>query len=212
MEEEYNHQKSVKEQSYISKLFNSLILNVIFLPFLTTLVTMWLVARTSALFGSLVVLSMQEMHGFYLRYLLQMVVLLVLNQSSLDFQRLVEGFEKMVKDNGKTKFDQWFYDISYKSCIAVVVFIFGLFLSVIYPWANVATLILVATQYLFDKYNLLYIYPLEFESQTISRKTLVCNSFLGIILFQLCMILIGFLFDGLLSTRAKIYLLSCVGL
>jgi len=61
-----------------------------------------------------------------------------------------------------------------------------------------------------DKYNLMYIYPLDFESQVLSRKTLVKNSFYAIIIFQLGMISIGSLQDDLLEKRAILYLYSFV--
>lgn len=60
----------------------------------------------------------------------------------------------------------------------------------------------------------MYIYPLEFESQTLSRKTLVKNSFYAVILFQLCMIGAGTLGQEkeLLSSKAIIYLASFVAI
>ena len=61
-----------------------------------------------------------------------------------------------------------------------------------------------------DKYNLMYIYPLDFESQVLSRKTLVKNSFYAIVLFQLGMISVGTLKDGLIDARPLGYLLSFV--
>jgi hypothetical protein len=101
----------------------------------------------------------------------------------IDFEKLVKGFEKIVRNSGKTKFEQWFYDLSFKSSIAVAIFTFGLFFSLIYPHIAVLVLALLSTQFYIDKYNLMYIYPLDFESQVLSRKTLVKNSFYAVILF-----------------------------
>jgi hypothetical protein len=56
----------------------------------------------------------------------------------------------------------------------------------------------------------MYIYPLDFESQVLSRKTLVKNSFYAVILFQLVMIAIGALKDDLLSGKALVYFFSFV--
>ena len=109
----------------------------------------------------------------------------------LDFQKLVESFEKVIKNNGKTRFEDWFYDLSFKSSIAVSFFTFGLCFCVLYPFISVLVLLFLICQFYIDKYNLMYIYPLEFESQRISRKTLVTNSFYAVILFQLCVIGVG---------------------
>jgi hypothetical protein len=94
-----------------------------------------------------------------------------LNQLLTDFEKMVKGFE------------HWFNDLSFKSCIAVGIFTFGLLNSLIYPHITALVLFLFSTQFYIDKYNLMYIYPLDFESQVISRKTLVKNSYHGVILF-----------------------------
>ena len=100
-----------------------------------------------------------------------------------DFGKLVKGFEKIVRNNGKTKFEHWFYDLSFKSSIAVSIFTFGMFFSLIYPHIAMLVLVMFIIQFYIDKYNLMYIYPLDFESQVLSRKTLVKNSFYAVILF-----------------------------
>lgn len=98
--------------------------------------------------------------------------------------------------------------------MAVSFFTFGLCFCVMYPFILVLVLLLFICQFYVDKYNLMYIYPLEFESQTLSRKTLVKNSFYAVILFQLCMIGAGTLGQEkeLLSSKAIIYLASFVAI
>jgi len=81
-----------------------------------------------------------------------------------DFQKLVKNFEKIIRDNGKTVFDQWFSDLSFKSSVAASIFTFGLIASAVFPMAAPLMLILFGTQVFIDRYNLLYVYPLEFES------------------------------------------------
>jgi len=56
----------------------------------------------------------------------------------------------------------------------------------------------------------MFIYPLEFESQTISRKMLVKSSFYSVILFQTAMILTGLLRNSLLAPKTAVYLLAFV--
>jgi hypothetical protein len=154
--------------------------------------------------------SLQLMEGFYTRFFIQMALLIFLNQMAMDFEKLVKGYEKIVRNNGKTKFDHWFYDLSFKSSVAVAISTFGLIFCLIYPHIGFLVLFLLVVQFYIDKYNLMYIYPLDFESQVLSRKTLVKNSFYAVILFQLVMIGIGTLRDGLLTTKTQIYLFSFV--
>lgn len=56
-----------------------------------------------------------------------------------------------------------------------------------------------------DKYNLIYIYPIDFESKGLYRRSLVIYSILGILLFQLEMFLIS---GSVLSKRVNIYLFA----
>lgn len=118
---------------------------------------------------------------------------------------IIACFEKVIKDNHKTCFDQWFHDLSFKSSVSVVVFAFGLFFSLSVPLMTPLIIMLLLLQFYIDKYNLLYIYPLEFESQTISRKSLVKNSFFAIILFQLGMVALGFTRLDPVSNKISFY-------
>ena len=123
------------------------------------------------------------MNGFFTRYIIQVTILCFLNQMLTDFQKLIKGYEKVARDNGKTKFAHWFYDLSFKSSVVVSLFSFGLFFCLIYPQISIVVTILLCMQLYLDKYNLMYVYPLDFESQVLARKTLVKNSFLAVIWF-----------------------------
>ena len=98
--------------------------------------------------------------------------------------------------------------------MAITFFTFGLCLSLIYPHLSILVLALFVFLYYIEKYNLMYRYPLEFESQKISRMILVKNSFYTIIMFQTIMILLGSLGKQkntvLLSPKTTIYLLCFV--
>ena len=209
---ELNERKSVKEQSFLSKLNFSLVFNMIFGPYLIAMLINSIVYRNDVhytIMGSMLDL-LQNMEGFYTRFIIQVSLLIFMNHLLTDYDKLVKGFEKIVRNNGKTKFEHWFYDLSFKSCMAVGLFTFGMLFSLIYPHIVVLVLLLFSMQFYIDKYNLMYIYPLDFESQAISRKTLVKNSFYGVIIFQLVMISIGSLKDDLLSSKAQVYLFSFV--
>lgn len=52
---------------------------------------------------------------------------------------------------------------------------------------------------------MIYVYPIDFESKSIYRKTLVIHSILAIILFQLLMFLIA---GTILNKRVSIYLFA----
>lgn len=56
-----------------------------------------------------------------------------------------------------------------------------------------------------DKYNLIYIYPIDFESKGLYRRSLIIYSILGILLFQLEMFLVS---GSVLSKRVNIYLFA----
>ena len=78
------------------------------------------------------------------------------------------------------------------------------------PHISVIVLIFFCIQLCLDKYNFLYLYPIEFESQAVSRKSIVKNSFYSIILFQIGMISLGTLGNDLLGKKGFVYLYSFV--
>lgn len=138
-------------------------------------------------------------------------MLCIFDQIFLKFEKITAIHRNIAKNEGKTKFEHWFYDLSFKSSLAITFFTFGLCLSLIYPHITLLVLVLFLYQYHAEKYNLMYRYPLEFESQKISRMTLVKNSFYAVILFQVCMILLGALGSpSKLHIKTIVYLLCFV--
>ena len=65
---------------------------------------------------------------------------------------------------------------------------FGLTFSLLIPLLCPIMLILTLVVYYIDKYNLIFVYPIEFDSQLTNRETLVRFSILSIIFFQLLMV------------------------
>jgi hypothetical protein len=61
------------------------------------------------------------------------MLLCLLSQSVLDFNKITACFEKVIKENHKTKFEHWYYDLSFKSSVSVAIFTLGLFFSVMLP-------------------------------------------------------------------------------
>ena len=84
---------------------------------------------------------------------------------------------------GKSKFAHYYHDLSFKTSIAISLFTAGLLLSLLVPQSSLIILVLFSVLYYIDKYNLMYYYPLEFESSSISRKILIKNSFFAILQF-----------------------------
>lgn len=161
--------------------------------------------------GLVTVIDLQD---FYTRLLIQLITLTIFDQLFLNFEKLTAIHKSIAKNQGKTKFEHWFHDLSYKSSLAITFFTVGLCLSLVYPHLSVLVVALFTFLYYIEKYNLMYRYPLEFESQKISRMTLVKNSFYTIILFQTMMILLGSFGkqpkSALLTPKTTIYLLCFV--
>ena len=133
----------------------------------------------------------------------------------------------MISSGGKTKFkvsyitnmmiiQHWFYDLGFRTAIAVTLFTFCLFFSIIIPHLMpLATLLFFLAvrnhsfikdlQYCLDKYNLIYVYPLDFDSRPTQRKALIIYSIVGIILFQLGMFIVA---GTVISKRISIYLFA----
>jgi hypothetical protein len=65
----------------------------------------------------------------------------------------------------------------------VVLFSFGLAFSVLTPLLTPIMLLLFIIAYYLDKYNLIFVYPIEFDSQVTNREALAKFSILGVIYF-----------------------------
>lgn len=63
-------------------------------------------------------------------------------------------------------------------------FTLGLTCSVMVPLALPICAILFFIAYAFDKFNLIFVYPIDFESQIMNRKILIKCTFAAILLFQ----------------------------
>jgi Calcium-dependent channel, 7TM region, putative phosphate len=75
------------------------------------------------------------------------------------------------------------HDLGLRCSTAVVLFSFGLAFSVLTPLLTPVMFVLFLLAYYLDKYNLIFVYPIEFDSQVTNREALVKFSVLGIIYF-----------------------------
>jgi hypothetical protein len=110
--------------------------------------------------------------------------------------------------NGKYKFSHFVHDLGLRCCTVVVLFGLGLTFSLLIPLLAPIMLLIFVVAYYLDKYNLIFVYPIEFDSQINNRETLVRYSLLGVIIFQLLMLvflfkllpsIIGMIFAGILA-------------
>mmetsp|Transcript_80331 Transcript_80331/g.111238 ORF Transcript_80331/g.111238 Transcript_80331/m.111238 type:complete len:90 (+) Transcript_80331:2072-2341(+) len=89
----------------------------------------------------------------------------------------------MLQVSGKTKFKHFMYDISYRSTVAVCMYTFGLCFSVLYPLLMPLVFLFFFIAYTVDKYNFLYVYPVDFDSISDNRRALVVYSIIAIVIF-----------------------------
>mmetsp|Transcript_35630 Transcript_35630/g.34659 ORF Transcript_35630/g.34659 Transcript_35630/m.34659 type:complete len:160 (+) Transcript_35630:1492-1971(+) len=111
----------------------------------------------------------------------------------------------MLSANGKTKFKHWMYDLGFRYAVFISLFIFSLFFSVLFPIFLPVCSLIFTLAYLFDKYNLIYIYPIDFESKTNYRKVLITHSIIGILLFQLLVFLVC---GSVINQKMAVYLFA----
>lgn len=94
----------------------------------------------------------------------------------------------MLKVHGKSKFKHFLYDIGLRNALAVSFFTLCLVTSIIVPLTTFLALLLFWIAYNIDKYNMFFVYPLDFESCSVNRRTLVIYTLEGIIFFQVVMV------------------------
>ena len=85
---------------------------------------------------------------------------------------------------GRNKFKHYLYDLGLRNVIAVSMFTLGLCSAVLVPLALPICAGLFYFAYAIDKYNLFFVYPIDFESQEMNRKVLIKCTICAILLFQ----------------------------
>lgn len=98
----------------------------------------------------------------------------------------------MLKLHGKNKLTHYLYDLGLRHSLAASFFAMGLTLSLAVPLICPLMGFVFVLTYFRDKYNLIFVYPLEFESQMPNRRALIRIPIIGVILFQVLMILLKF--------------------
>lgn len=127
--------------------------------------------------------------GFYLRQALQLLLLFTYFQLTISSETIIKAINDQLKVFGKFKFTHFVHDLGLRCCTVSVLFSFGLLISALVPLIAPCMLLLFTFIYAVDKYNLIFVYPIEFDSQITNRETLVKSSVLAVLTFQAVMLL-----------------------
>ena len=96
----------------------------------------------------------------------------------------------MLKVNGKNKFSHFVYDMGLRNALAVTLFGIGLVFSLVVPLVCFVMSFIVFLGYCIDKFNLIFVYPLDFDSQITNRKCLIQYAVSCVIAFQTLMLIL----------------------
>jgi hypothetical protein len=98
-------------------------------------------------------------------------------------ETVVKAVICQLKVNGKYKFSHFLHDLGLRCCFVVVLWCLGITYSLLIPIITPIMTLIFVLMYFLDKYNLSFVYPIEFDSQITNRETLVKYSLFGIIVF-----------------------------
>ena len=119
-----------------------------------------------------------------LRFILQAIMVLILLQWRSDPGTIVRTFLSSLNVTGRYKFKHYLYDLGLRNVLAVTMFTLGLYCSVMIPLATPLCAIFFYLAYAIDKYNLFFVYPIDFESQMMNRKILIKCTLSAILMYQ----------------------------
>lgn len=126
-------------------------------------------------------------------------------QYQCDSRVILKAFLSSFMVTGRNKFKHYLYDLGLRNVLAVTMFTMGLGCSILIPLAMPICAILFAITYAFDKYNLFFVYPIDFESQIMNRKILIKCTLSAILLFQVITITV---LQCIIDNTATLYLVS----
>jgi len=85
-------------------------------------------------------------------------------QATTKSEKVLKVFLDMLKVNGKNKFSHFVYDMGLRNALAVTLFGLGLVFSLVVPLVCFVMSFIFFLGYLIDKFNLIFVYPLDFDS------------------------------------------------
>ena len=163
---EFHYLKSRREKLYMHRLCMTLIINTLVTPWLFYFLTK---LPNAKVFNDLVSLSIQQSKSFYLRQSLQFLVLIGYFQATTKQERVLKVFFDMLNVNGKYKFTHFLFDMGLRNAFVTTIFCLGLVFSLVDPMICGVVLAIFILAYSFDKFNLIFVYPLGFDSQITNR-------------------------------------------
>ena len=99
-----------------------------------------------------------------LRFILQAIVVIIFFQWRSDPRKILKTFLSKFMITGRNKFKHYLYDLGLRNVLAATMFTLGLVCSVIIPLALPICAVAFFMTYAIDKYNLFFVYPIDFES------------------------------------------------
>jgi len=125
---------------------------------------------------------------YLIRFLIQSIMFIILFQLTTDTHTILKAYFSRLIIQFKSKFKHYIYDLGIRFVVAVTMFTCGLCFSILAPVTTPISALMFMIGYFMEKYNLFFVYPLDFESEVAMRKTLVLSTFWAIVLFQFIMI------------------------
>jgi hypothetical protein len=80
--------------------------------------------------------------------------------------------------------DLWYYDFGYNIAFTQIMYCIVLIFAIVAPLITIFGSLFFTIKYFIDKYNLLYVYPIEFQGQGRLQQNIVMMKYWGIFLSQ----------------------------
>lgn len=201
--------RTTRDQNYTVRLLTIQFTNILIVPLIFNIVYWYLQSDKIQLAEALALTQ-----GFYLRQGMQLILIFIYYQATIASKTIIKAINDQLKVNGKYKFSHFLHDLSLRCITVVLLFAYGLVLSLVMPLLSPVMLALFVMVYLLDKYNLIFVYPIEFDSQIINRETLVKYSILAVVGFQMLMLALvaPSTSNGLILFYVLVIGVQCLGL
>ena len=176
VQNERHAQKSLHEKAYMRRLAIIELLNVIVVPILFNILIVLYGPelyrgrtpedmanyKSDSVYVTVDIIAFTE--ELLLRFLLQAIVVIIFFQWQSDPRKILKTFLSSFMITGRNKFKHYLYDLGLRNVLAVTMFTLGLACSVIVPLALPICAVAFYFTYAIDKYNLFFVYPIDFES------------------------------------------------
>ena len=210
---EFHELKSRKESTIMNKNYIFIFLNWTIVPLVNlTMLQTFIINRQIDYDGFLE--RVTHSTEFLLRFLIQITFVSWTIQLLASPYFATKKFKKWVNheySEENWEFQEWFfnigYSVPYNSSIFTLVLLFSTIVPLVLPLGSIFFYI----KYLFDKYNLIYVWPEQFESAgKISRNKPITYSIIAIVLYQIAMVVVFIVTKDVLK-YVTLIILSLIG-